>query len=116
MSYEMKDQIAGMVAVALKPFYRRQEVDKDQYTAINKNLSRMLYEKIWDAGGMVDHAAKERWQKVAAEEVNVAIKDLATEKSETRNLPIFGPENVKVTTASPQATTEVAMRPAAVKV
>jgi hypothetical protein len=76
ISYEMKTEIQKMVSVALKPHYHRKEVDKEGYTDINRDVSRMLYDKVWDAGGLVDSAARDRWQKVAAEEVALAVKAL----------------------------------------
>ena len=116
ISYEMKDQITNMVSSALKPFYHRKEVDKDRYTSINKSVSRMLYDKIWDAGGLLDATAKERWQKVAAEEVKLAVHEAASDRSQTSTPPVISGDANKATTASQPATTEVAMRPAAVKV
>lgn len=116
ISYEMKDQITNMVSTALKPFYHRKEVDKDKYTTINKSVSRMLYDKIWDAGGLLDSAAKERWQKVAAEEVKLAVHEAASDRSQTGTPPVAAGDSHKTASASQQATTEVAMRPAAVKV
>ena len=100
----------------MKPYYKRKEVDKDRYTTINKVVSRMLYDKIWDAGGILDHAAKERWQKVAAEEVQLAVKD-STSVSETSTPPAVAVETPKTAPVGSQgATTEVVVRPAAVKV
>ena len=81
---------------------------------------RTLYDKIWDAGGLIDPAARERWQKVATEEVTSAVKEATNadnSRSETSTPPVVVvAENVKAATASQQTTTEVAMRPAAVKV
>jgi hypothetical protein len=117
MSYEMKDQISHMVSAALKPFYHRKEVDKDRYTLINKNVSRMLYDKIWDSRGLLDQASRERWQKVAAEEVTQAVRQGNETKSSTSTPPVI-PATVdsQADSASQAATTEVAMRPATVKV
>jgi hypothetical protein len=110
MSYEMKQEIQKMVTAALKPFYSRREVDKDKYTDINRDVSRMLYDKVWDAGGLIDQAARDRWQKVAVEEVTQAIKDATQSGTST---PSAIPE--KAASASQQATSEISIRPAAVK-
>ena len=82
------------------------------------------------AGGLIDQAARERWQKVATEEVIQAVKEAASStasKSGTSTpsgtVPPAPPaaataaSNDKTPTVSQQqATTEVPMRPAAVKV
>lgn len=82
-----------MVKTALKPHYHRKEVDTDSYTSINRDVSRMLYDKVWDAGGLVDQAARERWQKVAAEEVAVAVKGKALKKTDTMDEVTNGTTN-----------------------
>jgi hypothetical protein len=125
MSYEMKQEIQKMVTAALKPHYNRKEIDKDKYTDINRDVSRMLYDKVWDAGGLIDSSARERWQKVAAEEVSQAIRDTTKSSTETQAAVIDPTKSgtdtptivsEKAATASQQATTEVSIRPAAVKV
>jgi len=78
----MKTEIQKMVSAALKPHYRRKEVDKDGYTDINRDVSRMLYDKVWDAGGLVDSAARGRWERIAVEEVALAVNGLK-EKEQT---------------------------------
>lgn len=65
-----------MVKAALKPRYQKHEVDKNQYTEINMNVSRLMYDKIGDANGLVDEKSREEWQKVAAEEVESAVRAL----------------------------------------
>ena len=105
-----------MVAAALKPYYHRKELDKDKYTAINKSVSRMLYDKIWESGGLIDQGAREQWQKVATEEVNQAVKEAtATDKAEDKATPVAPVSETRDTPGSQPHTTEVPMRPAAVK-
>jgi hypothetical protein len=115
----MKDQITAMVAAALKPFYHRKEVDKERYTVINKSVSRMLYDKIWDAGGLLDQATKERWTKVAREEVVQAVREGKSGTSTPGATPAAAKPATPAATSeqpAPNATTEVPMRPATVKV
>lgn len=64
-----------MVSGALKPHYSKKEVDKDTFTDINRDISRMLYDRVWDAGGLVDSAARERFEKIAVEEVEKAVEE-----------------------------------------
>lgn len=80
MSLSAKSDVQKMVSAALKPYYKNQEVSKDQYTDINRNISRMLYEKVGDAG-IVDAEAREGWEKIAIEEVAKAVQSLSSTAS-----------------------------------
>ncbi len=75
-----------MVSAALKPHYRSQVVSRDEYTDINRRISRMLYERVGNAG-VLDAGAKAKWMSVASGEVNKAIANLkelkANEESES---------------------------------
>lgn len=64
-----------MVSGVLKPHYAKKLVDKDTFTDINRDISRMLYDRIWDDGGFVDKAARDRWEKIALEEVEKAVQE-----------------------------------------
>lgn len=75
MSLTAKEGVAKMVSSALKPHYHRSEISKDQYTDINRNVSRMLYEKVGVEENLNDNA-KESWEKVASEEVAKAVECL----------------------------------------
>ena len=63
-----------MVKAALKPLYQKNELDKDAYTEINRDISRLMYEKVGGANGLTDQSARERWQRLANTEVEAAIK------------------------------------------
>lgn len=91
-----------MVSTALKPHYNRKEIDKEKYTDINRDVSRMLYDKVWDAGGLIDQRSRERWQLVACEEVAEAVK-IANAKEQVEE------------TASDTASSQIAIRPAIVQ-
>lgn len=75
MSLSAKSDVQKMVSTALKPYYKNQEVSKDQYTDINRNISRMLYERVGDAG-ILDNEARDGWEKIASEEVAKAVQSL----------------------------------------
>lgn len=37
-----------MVGTGLKPHYKKKTISKEQYTNINRSISRMLYERVGD--------------------------------------------------------------------
>ncbi|KAJ5366346.1 hypothetical protein N7541_000287 [Penicillium brevicompactum] len=47
-SLALKADIQKMVGTALKPHYKKKTISKDQYTNINRSISRMLYERVGD--------------------------------------------------------------------
>jgi len=67
-----------MVTAVLKPMYLKKEVTKEQYTDINRDVSRLLYEKVGEAGAdaLADHETREKWQVMASTEVESAIQNL----------------------------------------
>ena len=64
-----------MVAAALKPYYKSNAVNKDQYTHINRDVSHMLYDTVGDQERINDNN-REKWEKVAVDEVAKAVKVL----------------------------------------
>lgn len=70
-----------MVKAALKPMYLKQEVSKDEYTDINMNISRMMYDRVGDAANLADQMTREKWQQIASDEVEKAVKGLKAEAS-----------------------------------
>ena len=50
-------------------------MSKDQYTDINRKVSRLLYEKVGDAGSVKGEARK-TWERLASEEVAKAVQSL----------------------------------------
>lgn len=66
-----------MVKLALGTRYRDKEITKDQYTDINKNVSRKLYDLVQDASALAGKEQRERWQAVADEEVQKAINAIS---------------------------------------
>ncbi|KAJ4363634.1 hypothetical protein N0V83_009930 [Neocucurbitaria cava] len=78
LSYSTKAELQRMVTAVLKPLYLKKEVTKEEYTDINRDVSRLLYEKVGDAGAdaLADQATREKWQQMAGGEVDNALKTL----------------------------------------
>jgi hypothetical protein len=76
LSYSTKAELQRMVTAVLKPIYLKKEVTKDQYTDINRDVSRLLYEKVGEAGAdaLVDQDTREKWQSMATAEVQNAVE------------------------------------------
>ncbi|KAI9877120.1 MAG: hypothetical protein M1830_004744 [Pleopsidium flavum] len=75
MPFSAKADLQKMVTAALKPHYKAKVVSKDQYTDINRNVSRLLYNQVGDIDTL-DDDAKEGWEKFATEEVSKAVEAL----------------------------------------
>lgn len=80
-SSSVKSDIQKLVGKALKPYYRRDYVSKDEYTDINRTVSRMLYERAGDAETL-EVAAKARLAAAAKDEVKKAITSLKKQKED----------------------------------
>lgn len=78
LSYSTKAELQRMVTAVLKPRYVKKDVTKEEYTDINRDVSRLLYDKVGDAGAaaLVDQDTREKWQRMASDEVDGAIKAL----------------------------------------
>ncbi|KAF1961669.1 hypothetical protein CC80DRAFT_488116 [Byssothecium circinans] len=76
LSYSTKAELQRMVTAVLKPFYRNKEISKDTYTVINRDVSRLLYERVGDAGAdaLASQSTREKWQKMAGDAVDNAVK------------------------------------------
>lgn len=66
-----------MVKLSLGPRYRDKEITKDQYTDINRDVSRKLYDLVGDASALTNSEEREKWQSVASEEVQKAVDALS---------------------------------------
>ncbi|CAF9940468.1 MAG: PHD and RING finger domain-containing protein 1 [Alectoria fallacina] len=75
MPLSTKTDLQRMVSTALAPHYQSNTVSKDQYTDINRNVSRLLYEKVGDAGS-VNGEARKTWERLASDEVAKAVLSL----------------------------------------
>lgn len=75
MSLSAKSDLQKLVSAALKPHYKNNTVNKDQYTDINRNVSRMLYDMVGDIG-MGNEEKREEWERIAIKEVEKAVQAL----------------------------------------
>lgn len=75
MSLSAKLNAQKMVSAALQPYYRSNSISKDQYTDVNRSVSRMLYDKAGDLGS-VSGDEREKWERFASEEVAKAVESL----------------------------------------
>lgn len=75
MPLSTKTDLQKMVSTALTPHYQSNTVSKDQYTDINRNVSRFLYEKVGDAGS-VNGESRKIWERLASDEVAKAVESL----------------------------------------
>lgn len=62
-----------MVAAALQPVYQKQDIDKDQYTDINRDVSRKLYDQVNEGGGLAGDTTRDKWRAIAVDEVKLAM-------------------------------------------
>lgn len=75
MPLSLKSDLQKMVTAALKPYYHSNNVSKDQYTDINRNISHMLYDKVGEKGTVNDET-REAWERLASDEVAKAVQSL----------------------------------------
>ena len=75
MSLSAKSNIQKMVKDALKSPYRNGEINKDQYTEINRSVSRMLYDAVGETANL-NGEAMATWKRMATEEVGKAVQSL----------------------------------------
>lgn len=69
-----------MVKATLGPRYREKQITKDQYTDINRDVSRLMYDKVGDAEGLADQDERDKWQQFANDEVEKAIDAIRAEE------------------------------------
>ncbi|MCJ1395931.1 hypothetical protein MMC18_008817 [Xylographa bjoerkii] len=77
MPLSTKSDIQKMVKDALRLPYKNNEITKDEYTEINRNVSRMLYDKVGESSHL-DGEAAETWRRLASDEVTKAVRLLHT--------------------------------------
>ncbi len=75
LSFNAKSDVQKMVSSALKPYYQKKTISKDQYTTINRDISRKLYDQIGDFEAL-DVEGRAKWEKVAGDEVGRALATL----------------------------------------
>lgn len=72
-----KLDLQRMVSTALSPHYQSNTVSKDQYTYINRSVSRYLYDKFGDVGS-INGDNRKTWERMASDEVAKAVQSLKT--------------------------------------
>ena len=92
LSFNAKSHVQKLVSSALKPYYRNKTISKDEYTTINRDISRRLYDQIGDFEAL-DVEGRGRWEKIACDEVEIAV---AAMKKSSNVDQIPGIEMVKV--------------------
>ena len=75
LSLEMKESISSIVRSALKPHWKSSHLTADQYAAINRDVSRKLYEEVTNPS-VVDTEVRRLWEQKANREVARAVADL----------------------------------------
>ncbi|KAF1964171.1 hypothetical protein BU23DRAFT_71465 [Bimuria novae-zelandiae CBS 107.79] len=80
LSYSTKRELQLMVTAVLQPLYAKKEISKDEYTDINRDVSHLLYDRVAEAGAdaLASQETREKWQKMASNEVDNSVKALAT--------------------------------------
>ncbi|CBX97413.1 hypothetical protein IAQ61_007169 [Plenodomus lingam] len=83
LSYSTKAELQRMVTAVLKPLYLKKEVTKEEYTDINRDVSRLLYEKVGEAGAdaLADQETREKWQQMATIEVDNAVNTMRSNRA-----------------------------------
>lgn len=66
-----------MVGTALKPYYRQNVVSKEQYTEINRTISRMLYGKVGNIESL-NLESRLDLERVAKQEVQKTLDALSS--------------------------------------
>lgn len=83
LSLHIKSDLQKIVRAALKPHYRKHLVSKEEYTEINKRISRMLYELAAskESGDPTNVESKARWIRFANNEVTKAVQRIQDSRS-----------------------------------
>lgn len=76
-----------MVKNALGSLYREHKISKDQYTDINRDVSRMLYEQVGNASDLADYDSRNRLQKLAVDKVQEMVDSLHAHDGAPRSEP-----------------------------
>ncbi|KAF1344478.1 hypothetical protein BDV97DRAFT_372882 [Delphinella strobiligena] len=80
MSYSTKTEIQRMVKAVLRPLFNADQIDKDQYTDINRDVSRLMYKKVGDAEALADQAERDKWQQFAHDEVERVVETIRSQQ------------------------------------
>jgi len=75
MSLSAKESLQKLVRDALREPYDANQISKNQFIDINRNVSRMLYDRV-GADSVWDDESAKAWKQVARNEVAKAIASL----------------------------------------
>jgi hypothetical protein len=76
MPIDAKESINKIVKSALGPHWRSAQLSKDQYSDINRDVSRKMYEIVADEYSNIERD-RSAWETIAAREVAAAVRALA---------------------------------------
>jgi hypothetical protein len=76
MPIDAKESINKIVKSALGPHWRSAQLSKDQYSDINRDVSRKMYEIVADEYANIERD-RSAWETIAAREVAAAVRALA---------------------------------------
>lgn len=74
LSLQTKESISAMIKAALKPHYNSGSITADEYTMINRDLSRRLYKEVPEES--LSDETRRHCEKLAQNEVAKAVSDL----------------------------------------
>lgn len=74
LSLKAKESISAIIKAALKPHYNSGSITADEYTNINRDLSRRLYKEVPEVS--LDEETRRHCEKLAHNEVAKAVSDL----------------------------------------
>lgn len=80
-SLGVKSDIQRLVGKALKPYYRRDYITKQEFTDINRRISHMFYEQVGDRESL-DDESKATLNTTAKDEVQRSVGHLRRQKKE----------------------------------
>jgi hypothetical protein len=94
LDLKTKTEIQALVKAALKPRYNANEINSNQYTEINREVSRKLYEVIGTEDSFCE--SKEKWQSYAEQEVKSAVQNIHISKSPAEQAPSESERSLKL--------------------
>ena len=75
MSLTAKEGVHKLVKDALRSAWASGRISKDQYTDVNRNVCRLLYDRIGDEGNL-NEGMNDTWHEMARAEVEKALAAL----------------------------------------
>jgi hypothetical protein len=76
ITQEDKISINEIVKGALRPHWRSRKLTTEQYSVINRDISRKLYDEVKGAASLSDEARRQ-WENRATKEVAQAVAELS---------------------------------------